>query len=145
MMKNKPLIVEQVYSAPIAKVWKAITDRDQMKQWYFEDIESFKAEVGFETQVDVANGDKIYRHVWKITEVEPEKKLTYSWRYRDYPGDSFVTFELYAEKNQTRLRFTHEGLESFPQDSPDFSRESFTGGWNYFIVKRLKEFLEKCD
>ena len=40
------------------------------------------------------------------------KKLTYSWRYDGYPGNSFVTFELFGEGQKTRLKLTHEGIET---------------------------------
>jgi len=55
-------------------VWKAITDKDQMKQWYFDTIDDFKPEVGFQTQFKVRNGNKDYLHIWKVTEVETGKK-----------------------------------------------------------------------
>jgi uncharacterized protein YndB with AHSA1/START domain len=46
---SDPIIVERTYNAPIAKVWSAITDRDEMKKWYF-DLAEFKPEPGFEFQ-----------------------------------------------------------------------------------------------
>ena len=48
-MKAEPVINEVLLNAPVAKVWKAITDKDDMKQWYF-DLAEFKPEVGFEFQ-----------------------------------------------------------------------------------------------
>src|SRR6202008_1608828 len=39
--------VERTFDAPIERVWKALTDVDAMRQWYF-DLKEFKAEVGFE-------------------------------------------------------------------------------------------------
>ena len=46
---NDPIVVERIYNAPIEKVWKAITNSDDMRQWYF-DLPGFKAEVGYEFQ-----------------------------------------------------------------------------------------------
>ena len=46
-MKNKPVVKEITVNAPASKVWKAITDKDEMKKWYF-DLKEFKPEVGFE-------------------------------------------------------------------------------------------------
>src|SRR4030095_523220 len=45
-----PIILERTFDAPVEKVWKAITDIDQMKQWYFPQLENFKPEEGFETE-----------------------------------------------------------------------------------------------
>jgi uncharacterized protein YndB with AHSA1/START domain len=142
-MQQEPYVIERTYNAPIAKVWEAITNKDQMKQWYF-DIAEFKAEVGFEFEFtgQGKDGEK-YVHKCKITEVVPEKKLTHSWRYDGYPGNSFVTFELFAEGNSTRVRLTHEGIESFAANGNDFKKESFAMGWTHIIGTGLKNFVEK--
>ncbi len=142
-MKNEPFVIERTYNAPVEKVWKAITDKEDMKQWYF-DIAEFKPEVGFEFQFEGGKDDKCYLHLCKITEVIPRKKLQYSWRYDGYEGNSFVTFELFAEGDKTRLKLTHEGLETFPISNPDFAKENFVEGWTYLIGSSLKEFTEKA-
>ena len=141
-MKNEPFVIERTLNAPAEKVWKAITDKDQMKQWYF-DLAEFKPEVGFEFTFVGGSEVKSYTHLCKITEVVPGKKLQYSWRYDGYPGNSFVTFELIPEGAVTRLKLTHEGLETFPTDNKDFARSSFEAGWTHIIGKSIKEFLEK--
>jgi uncharacterized protein YndB with AHSA1/START domain len=113
-----------------------------MKQWYF-DLKEFKAEVGFEFQFLAGEEGKSYLHLCKIKEVIVNKKLTYSWRYDGFEGDSFVTFELYEEGNKTKLKLTHEGLETFPASNPDFARQNFVMGWTDIIGVSLKEFVEK--
>ena len=141
-MKNEPFVIERTYNAPVAKVWKAITDKDEMKQWYF-DIAEFKAEVGFEFNFTAGDGKKNYLHLCKIVEVIPGKKLSYSWRYDAQPGNSVVTFELFAEGNSTRLKLTHAGLETFPQNDPAFAPGSFAKGWEHIIGTSLQAFVEK--
>ena len=142
-MKKEPFVIERIYNAPVEKVWKAITDKDEMKQWYF-DLSEFKAVPGFEFRFtgEGHKGEK-YLHLCKITDVIANKKLAYSWRYEGFEGISFVTFELFDEAGKTRLKLTHEGLESFPANNPDFAKESFAEGWTYIIGKSLKEFVEK--
>ncbi len=142
-MKAEPFVIERTLNAPAQKVWEAITDKAKMKQWYF-DLSDFKPEVGFEfTFLGKGNEGQDYTHLCKITKVEPGKLLQYSWQYKSYPGKSFVTFELFPEGDATRLKLTHEGLETFPQDTKDFAKESFAGGWTYLIGKSIIEFLEK--
>ena len=144
MRKNdEPIIVEQTFPLSINTVWKAITEIDQMRQWYFENIPSFEPDVGFETQFNVRCEGRDFLHLWKVTEVVPKQKITYSWKYDSYPGDSFVTFELFEEDNLTTIRLTHQVQESFPEDIPEFAREGCVEGWTYFIRKSLKEYLEK--
>ncbi len=136
-----PIIIEQVFSVPINRLWEAITEVVQMRQWFFENIPSFKPEVGFETSFDVENEGRVFPHRWKITEVEPPNKISYNWSYDGYAGDSFATFELKGEGDGCLLRLTHAIVEPFPSDIPEFSRENCIGGWNYFVKERLVNVL----
>lgn len=141
-MNNNPVIIEKLINAPVKKVWQAITDKDQMKQWYF-DLSDFKPEVGFEFRFpgQGRKGEQ-YMHVCKITEVVPFKKLQYSWQYVDREGYSVVTFELFEEADKTRVKLIHTGLETFPQDNTDFARDSFNAGWTELITVLLPKFVE---
>ena len=139
-MKQEPFVIEQSYHAPVERVWQAITDREQMKQWYF-DIAAFKPEVGFEFTFNGENEGTTFVHLCKITDAVPNQKLRYSWRYENTEGISFVSFELFPEGENTRLKLTHEGLETFPQ-TKDYKKENFAEGWNYIVGTSLKKYLE---
>ena len=142
-MKQEPFVIERTYNAPVEKVWKAITDRDAMQKWYFEFAE-FKPEVGFEFSFEGGPPEKTYLHLCKITEVVPLKKLSYTWRYDGYKGDSTVTFELFPEGSKTRVKLTHAGLETFAvNNNPDLDKKNFEAGWNDIIGNLLKEYVEK--
>jgi uncharacterized protein YndB with AHSA1/START domain len=141
--KDEPIVVEQTFDTPIDKVWKAITDPEHMRQWYFKDISSFKPEVGFETHFNVQSQERNFLHMWKIIKVDPMKKISYTWKYGGYPGDSFVEFELFKKENMTKLQLTYQVLEDFPEYIPEFKRESGLEGWQYLINESLKQYLEK--
>jgi uncharacterized protein YndB with AHSA1/START domain len=135
------VVIERTFAAPVARVWKAITDVEEMRRWYFE-LEEFKPEVGFEFEFIVEHEGMKYHHLCRITEVIPQKKLAHTWRYKGHAGNSLVTFELFADGDKTRLKLTHEGLETFPK-TPSFARESFVAGWTKIIGSSLKDFVEK--
>ncbi|GGM95179.1 activator of HSP90 ATPase [Dyadobacter beijingensis] len=141
-MAFEPFVIERVLHASPARVWQALTDTGQMQKWYF-DIPKFKAEPGFEFEFTAGSDERQYRHLCKVTEAEPNRKLSYSWRYADYPGDSEVTFELTPEGDKTRVRLTHKGLHTFPKDHADFKPESFQAGWTHILGKSLAEFVEQ--
>ncbi|HLT33729.1 MAG TPA: SRPBCC domain-containing protein [Aquaticitalea sp.] len=142
-MKSSPVILERTFNAPISKVWKAISDKNEMKHWYF-DLKEFKPEVGFIFEFTGGPDDgKHYLHLCEVTEVELESKLTYSWRYDGYEGKSFVTFELFPKGDSTLLRLTHTSLETFPKSNPDFNVANFVAGWDEIIHVSLKNHLEK--
>lgn len=140
---DHPFTIDRIFNAPASIVWKAITDKEEMKHWYF-DLKAFKAEPGFEFQFYGGHEDGIrYLHLCRVTEVIVGKKLTYSWRYDGYEGMSYVTFELFPEGSRTRLKLTHAGLETFPASNPDLSKANFVEGWNYLIGQALTAHLEK--
>ena len=134
------VVIERTFNAPIARVWKALTDVEDMRRWYF-DLKEFKPEVGFEFDFSVEHQGMNYHHLCKVTEEIPQKKIAYTWRYKGESGDSLVTFELSADGNKTKLRLTHEGLETFPK-TPAYARKKFEAGWTEIIGSELKQFVE---
>lgn len=133
--------ISRLFDADISHVWKAITDRELMKQWYF-DLKVFEPEVGFTFEFTGGHEDGIqYNHLCEVTEVVFERKLTYSWKYEGYDGISYVTFLLSEENGKTRLEFSHSGLSSFPASNPDFGIPNFEAGWAHFISDALPKFL----
>ena len=138
---SEPIIIEQVFDASADKVWRALTDNEALKLWYFQ-FPEFKAEVGFEFQFLGGTDEHEYLHLCKITEAVPCQRLTYSWRYDGYAGISYVTFELLPIGAKTELKLTHADLETFPQSNPDFAKENFVEGWTYIVGTSLKEHLE---
>lgn len=143
-MKNEPVIKEILLNAPVEKVWKAITDREEMKQWYF-DLSGFRPEVGFTFRFEGRKDDTIFVHLCRVTEVIPGRKLSYTWQYEKLPGVTTVTFELFPEGNSTRLKLTHEGIESLASGGPDYDRSNFVEGWNHIIGTSLPGWLEGND
>jgi uncharacterized protein YndB with AHSA1/START domain len=140
-MSQQPFSIERTYNAPVGAVWKALTDRSEMKKWYF-DLEEFKPEVGFTFEFEGGPEDRKYIHHCEVTEAIENKKLSYSWSYVGYEGCSYVTFELFPEGNSTKLKLTHSGLETFPP-LQDFAKANFEAGWTEIIGKNLKGYLEK--
>lgn len=143
MSNPRELKLERLLDAPADKVWRALTDRNEMKNWYFT-LADFRVEVGFTFQF--AGGpspERQYTHLCEIKEIVPGKKLSYSWRYQGYSGDSLVTFELEAQGSKTLLRFSHTGLDTFPADNPDMSAKNFAAGWNHIVLKALPEYVER--
>ncbi len=144
-MKNNAITIEQNLKASVTTVWKAITNKDDMEHWYFE-IDEFKPETGFRFSFYGGDEEQKFLHECQILDVEVNRRLSYSWRYPDLDGDSVVTFELFSKNTgHTLLILTHDGIETFPQDNPLFSRESFQNGWNEILGTYLKEYVENQD
>lgn len=141
-MKKEQVIVEETFNTNADKVWNALTDNNELKKWYFK-LEDFKPKVGFKFDFTGGPDDgPHYLHLCEVTEVIEGKKIAYTWRYDNYPGNSLVCWELLDKGEQTLVRITHTGLETLAENGPNFSTESFTGGWNYFVHEALKAHLE---
>jgi uncharacterized protein YndB with AHSA1/START domain len=137
----EPIIVERTFDAPVGRVWTALTDVNEMRQWYF-DLKEFKPQVGFEFEFIVDHEGNSYHHLCRVTEVVPQKKIAYSWRYKGEPGDSLVTIELSPDGEKTRLKLTHSGIETFPK-TPAYARKNFEAGWTAIVGTELKQFVEQ--
>jgi len=141
-MAPAPLIIERTYNAPVQAVWEALTDIDKIRKWYFN-MDDFKPRVGFRFSFPGENEGRKYIHHCEVTAAEPGKKISYTWKYQGYTGESHVVFELFAEGDKTRVKLTHTGIETFPADTPDFKRSNFEMGWTEIIGTMLKNFVEK--
>ncbi len=142
-MTPKTFRTERIFKASRKNVWRALTEKELMKQWYF-DLPEFKAEVGFTFEVTGGEpGGTQYLHHFEIVEVLPERKLTHTWCFVGYDGISYLSYELFDEGEYTKLILTHSGLETFPADNPDFEYHKFEIGWNGVLDVSLKNFLEQ--
>ena len=142
-VSDLPVIIKQEFPYSLAIVWDAITQHQQMTQWFFEQIPEFKAEFGFKTQFNVQAPSRDFLHVWEITEVIPLKRIVYNWKYKGLEGSSYVIFELINRDSTTMLTLTNQITEDFDDSIPEFKRESCIGGWNYFLKERLFNYLKQ--
>lgn len=139
-----PFVIERTINAPVSLVWKAISDREMMKNWYFDLVE-FLPVIGFEFSFTGGPAeDRQYVHLCRVNELKDGQKLGYSWNYQGYEGGSQVSFELSeAGHGKTHIKLIHAGLETFPASNEDFARSNFEAGWGDLIGRSLPEFLEK--
>lgn len=136
------VIVKQRFNAHPEKVWKAITNKEEMKKWYF-DIPDFKLELHNEFSFYESDEEKKYHHHGEILEIIPEKKLKHSWSYPDISKEkTLVKWEIEADGEGTSLTLTHKGIENFEHLGKDFSHHNFEEGWKEIVSKSLKEFIE---
>jgi len=140
---DPPVVVEQTLEASPDQVWRAITDPQEMTKWFFDNIPDFRPEIGFETRFNIHHEGRDFMHCWKVTEAVAPERLVYDWSYEGYEGDSYVTFELKPTGEGTHLKLTATIRQDFPDDIPEFRRESCVGGWRFFLQERLKAYLNQ--
>jgi uncharacterized protein YndB with AHSA1/START domain len=136
---GEPFVIERTFPHSVAQVWPAIATRAGIEKWFF-DFVGFEPKVGSEFSFFVEHDGNKYDHRSVVTEVVPEKKIAYTWRFEGHEGDSLVTMELFPENGGSRLKVTHEGLDSFPK-LPQFDRGNFAKGWTKLIGTELPRTL----
>ncbi len=108
-------IVRKLDAGP-AKVWRAITEAEMLKQW-MAPADEFKIPTA-ETDLRVGGRYHIIMHapdgqVHDVSgvyrEIVPNKKLVYTWAWKSTPErQSVVTIELRAAGSGTELTLRHE-------------------------------------
>ncbi len=139
---EEPVTVRKEFNAPLSRVWRALTEKNEMKQWYF-DLEEFKPEPGFVFEFTAGSEKRRWPHRCKVIEVITGRKLTYTWEYPGYEGRSYVVWEIFEEAGKTVLVLRHYGLDTFPADVPELARTNFADGWNSIIGQALPAFISR--
>ncbi|HET6681076.1 MAG TPA: SRPBCC domain-containing protein [Gemmatimonadaceae bacterium] len=108
---------------PPEKIWRALTEPALLEQWLLPVIELHLepgAPFTFRTQ-PVGGWDGTVN--CRFLEIEPQRKLSYTWTVGDMELDTVVTFTLTPTPSGTRLALVQSGFK------PDQKRNS--GGARY--------------
>lgn len=141
-MKRSSIVVKQIYSVKPKEVWSAITNKENMKLWYFT-IDDFYLLEGRSFNFYEPGDNKKFHHQCLIKEIIPFKKFRHTWTYPDMSkGESMLTWNLEAIRDSTKVTLIHEGIESFVDGGSYFERKNYVAGWNEILGKSLKDFLE---
>jgi len=135
------IVKEISINAPVSKVWKAISEKEQINKWFMPS-EDYKPEVGNTFHMTGSKEGTEYPHTCTITEIIPEKKLSYTWGMSAIEGETLVSYELEPEGSGTKLTLTHSGWDKVKFTSNDISLTDYHNGWNHFIGK-IKEYSEQ--
>lgn len=139
----EPLAISETYNVPIEKLWKAITDKEEMKVWYF-DIPNFKLEKGLVFEFYEPGEEKKYLHRCEILDFETNSFLKHTWTHPEFSnGITEVLWELEEKNDKTNLKFTHSGLEKMADAGDEFQRKNYEEGWKYNLDVSLRQFLEE--
>lgn len=134
-----PVVSEVTINAPASKVWDALTKPEEISQWFMA-ADDFMPQIGNTFHMLGSNKGEKFHIECKITELEKNKRLAYTWNYKEYPIDTLVTIELTDEKEATRVKLTHSGWTG--SENEKVSRENHQQGWSHFITDKLKNYVE---
>jgi uncharacterized protein YndB with AHSA1/START domain len=145
------IVSEIQIAAPPERVFKALADPGELKQWFsspecpvkmWEMDPRLDGAYRYSTEKGsiIVNGVSEFECHGHITEFDPPRVLAYTW-YANWHDDStrrtVVRWELTPQEDGTLVRVTHSGLSNLP-----IARKDYCGGWPG-VVEMLKRFIEQ--
>ena len=113
------------FSAPVSRVWRALTDHEEFGKWFRVDVDGPFVVGEVATGLTTFPGYEGLK--WKVTieVMEPERLFAFSWcpyehdESRDYSTapKTLVEFRLEPTSKGTRLDISESGFDNLPDDS----------------------------
>lgn len=137
-------------SAPLSRVWQALTDHEQFGEWF-----CVKVEEPF-VKGQVAKGKLTYPGYenlsWNVMvqEINPQSLFSFTWHpYAvdpniDYSSETPTLVEFFLEESgaTTKVTVTESGFEKIPEHRRAEAFKMNTGGWEE-QVNNIKDYV--CD
>jgi uncharacterized protein YndB with AHSA1/START domain len=139
-MSNVSIERSIIIDAPREKVWQAITNPEQIVQWFVPNLPG--------AQMKHSEGGKVAVYLgemgvdFMVLDINaPSHQAT----YRGLPdGLLFSTYSLKEEKDGTRVTVHMDGFDALPKDSRQDRIEHSSTGWEN-TLKNLKAYSEGTD
>jgi uncharacterized protein YndB with AHSA1/START domain len=114
--------------APLERVFRALTDADELGRWWTSSTES-DPRTGGEFAYRFEFEDKSRNHVYdgRYEDVTPNERVRFPWNGRF--GETTVEFALKPSDGGTELTLTHSG---WTEDAEDV-RQMHIQGWSFFL------------
>ena len=123
--------------APVARVWKALTDHREFGTWFRVRLEGpFVPGKTVGGQITYPGYEHVKMEV-VVQKMEPEQLFSFTWHpYAVEPGVDYsketptlVVFILEPTANGTRLRVVESGFDKIPAQRRDEAFRMNDGGW----------------
>ena len=136
MSTEKFVYVSYIDTTP-AKVWQALMDGELTRQyWRHENLSDWKP--GSPWRMEEDNAQRTLKHVGKVLECVPEKRLALTWAAPGEENDadrvSSVAIDIEPAGELVRVTVTHEKLNAHMLGKISF-------GWP-LVLCSMKSFLE---
>jgi uncharacterized protein YndB with AHSA1/START domain len=138
----EPLSVERSIwiKAPRERVWRAITDSQQLQQWWGDYWEITRLEMGATVKFGEADDPMSAT----IDVLDPPRQFSLLWppQPQYHSIKIFTTFVLAEEKDGTRVTVTETGFEALPDDIRQTRFDQTAQGYST-VLEALKGLLER--
>src|SRR5262249_49492009 len=114
------LVIRRLLPAPPAEVFAAWTDPSSLARWmspYGSASATLDLRVGGAFQIVMRGLGRAITHPGRYREIDPPRRLVFTWRSDHTDGDSVVTVVLRDLGAETELELTRERLPEVQRDS----------------------------
>ena len=128
-------------------VFKAITETNELTKWFPDHVilePNVGGKVRFSFYKEQNKMDRDYIVEGSIIEFIPNKKISYTWQYKDIPefSETIVSWKLEElERNKTRVELVHSGFTGKEQEK--VSSKGHDEGWTHFMNELSKYCLQR--
>ena len=128
-------------------VFKAITETNELTKWFPDHVilePNVGGKVRFSFYKEQNKMDRDYIVEGSIIEFIPNKKISYTWQYKDMPefSETIVSWKLEElERNKTRVELVHSGFTGKEQEK--VSSKGHDEGWTHFTNELSKYCLQR--
>jgi uncharacterized protein YndB with AHSA1/START domain len=138
-----PVLQHNIWIAtPRERTWHAITETEQIKQWW--GAEGYAEITELSPNANIKFGTEDGPILATIRLVDPPHEFVYEWPpHPRYFSVSFVTRYILDEENGgTRVTFSESGFEAWPDDEACRARFDRISGEFRMVLENLKAYLE---
>jgi uncharacterized protein YndB with AHSA1/START domain len=128
-------------------VFRAITEANELTKWFPDHVilePNVGGKVTFSFYKEKNKMDRDYIVEGSIIEFIPNKKISYTWQYKDIPKfpETIVSWKLEElERNKTRVELIHSGFTGKEQEK--VSSKGHDEGWTHFMNELSKYCLQR--
>jgi uncharacterized protein YndB with AHSA1/START domain len=144
---------EVMIEAPVATVWRIVTEPTYITEWFGDEIEMDARPEGKGTLTFYSgDGESHKTQPFTVDAIEPTSRFAMRWCYeesvdRPAAGNSLlIEFLLSDEGDKTRLQVIESGFDTINWDASTAKAtyDDHTNGWNV-IVGRLEEYARRLN
>jgi uncharacterized protein YndB with AHSA1/START domain len=128
------IVKEVTLTAPIQRVWAALTDAQNMQNWLGPD-KQLKVDLKVGGKYAIFGGET----TGIFTRIDAPILLEYTWRQSTWPAewpDSVVRWEMEKNGSGTQIYLSHS---KFPNTD---ERDSHDEGWDIYFLEPMTDYLD---